>query len=338
MSGLRTSLVSIRRASGLAPTATALTLACAATALCAQDKPADYPLRPIRIVVGIGPGGGLDLMTRLGAQKIAERWNQSVIVDNRPGGGTVIGMDMVAAAPKDGYTLLGASESLMLNGVLGRASYDVRTAFIPIVQICSQSFVLVVTPSLPVKSVRELIDYAKAKSGALSFGSQGLGTAGHLAMEHFKLLTGADMIHVPYKSAGAAIVEVIGNQVQLMFASTVSTTQHIRSGRLRAIAVSALRRAPNLPELPTVAESGIAGFDWGNAYSLLAPAGTPARIVRAINLVVREGVNTPDTVKTLAVEGSEPAVPATPEEFKTKFNADYARLEKLIKTINVRIQ
>jgi tripartite-type tricarboxylate transporter receptor subunit TctC len=304
----------------------------------AQEKPADYPSRPIRVVVGIGPGGGLDLMTRLGAQKIAERWNQSVIVDNRAGGGTVIGMDIAAAAPADGYTLLGASETLMLNGVLGRAAYDVRTAFVPIVQICAQNFALVVTPSLPVKSVRELIDYAKTKSGALAFGSQGLGTAGHLAMEHFKLLTGADMVHVPYKSAGAALVEVIGNQVQLMFASTVTATQHIRSGRLRGIATSGQRRAPNLPDLPTVAESGYAGFDWGNSYNLLAPAGTPTGIVRAINRVVREGVNSPETVKALAADGSEPAPPMTPEEFKNKFNADYARLEKLIKTINVRIQ
>ena len=192
-------------------------------------------------------------MTRLGAQKIAEGWNQSVIVDNRPGGGTVIGMDMVAAAAPDGYTLLGASDTLMLNGVLGRASYDIRKAFIPIVQICSQNFALVVNPTLPVKSVRELVDYARAKSGALVYGSQGLGTTGHLAMEHFKLLAGADIVHVPYKSAGAALVEVIGNQVQLMFASTVTASQHIRSNRLRGIATSGLRRAPNLPDQPTVA-------------------------------------------------------------------------------------
>jgi tripartite-type tricarboxylate transporter receptor subunit TctC len=316
----------------------AVALACGAAVVHAQDKPADYPLRPVRVVVGIGPGGGLDLMTRLGAQKIAERWNQSVIVDNRAGGGTVIGMDIVAAAPNDGYTLLGASETLMLNGVLGRAAYDIRTAFVPIVQICAQNFALVVTPTLPVKSVRELIDYAKVKSGALAYGSQGLGTTGHLAMEHFKLLTGADIVHVPYKSAAAALVEVMSNQVQLMFASTVSSTQHIRSGRLRAIATSGLRRAPNLPELPTVAEGGISGFDWGNSYNLLAPAGTPPRIVRAINAVVRQGVNTPDTIKSLAADGSEPAPPMTPEEFKIKFNADYARLEKLIKSINVRIQ
>jgi tripartite-type tricarboxylate transporter receptor subunit TctC len=317
-----------------------LVIACAIStaAAYAQDRPADYPLRPVRIVVGIGPGGGLDLMTRLGAQKLAERWNQSVIVDNRPGGGTVIGMDIAAAAPADGYTLLGASESLMLNGVLGRASYDIRKTFVPIVQICAQNFALVVTPTLPVKSVRELIDYAKIKSGALAFGSQGLGTAGHLAMEHFKLVTGADMVHVPYKSAAAALVEVIGNQVQLMFASTVTATQHIRSGRLRAIATSGLRRAPNLPELPTVAESGYAGFDWGNSYSLFAPAGTPMRIVHAINAVVRQGVNTPETVKALAADGSEPAPPMTPEEFKIKFNTDYARLDKLIKSINLRIQ
>ena len=311
--------------------------AVAASAL-AQDKPAGYPQRPIRVIVGIGPGGGLDLMTRLGAQKIAEGWNQSVIVDNRPGGGTVIGMDMVSAAAPDGYTLLGASETLLLNGVLGRAAYDIRKAFIPIVQICSQNFALVVNPTLPVKSVRELVDHAKAKSGALVYGSQGLGTTGHLAMEHFKLLSGTDIVHVPYKSAGAALVEVIGNQVQLMFASTVTGSQHIRSGRLRGIATSGLRRAPNLPDLPTVAESGYAGFDWGNSYNLLAPAGTPAPIVRAINAVVRKGVNTPETIKALAAEGSEPAPPMSPDELRNKFNTDYARLEKLIKSINVRIQ
>ena len=321
-----------------AKTLSAIAFACGLTPALAQDKPADYPLRPIRVVVGIGPGGGLDLMTRLGAQKIADGWNQSVIVDNRPGGGTVIGMDMVAAAAADGYTLLGASETLLLNGVLGRARYDVRRAFIPIVQICSQNFALVVNPTLPVKSVRELVDHAKAKAGALAYGSQGLGTTGHLAMEHFKLLAGADIVHVPYKSAGAALVEVMGNQVQLMFASTVSATQHIRSGRLRAIATSGLRRAPNLPDLPTVAESGYAGFDWGNSYNLLAPAGTPPRIVRAINLVVRQGINTPSTINALAADGSEPAPPMTPDEFRTKFDADYARLDKLIKSINVRIQ
>lgn len=315
-----------------------IAVACASVSAAAQDKPADYPLRPIRIITGIGPGGGLDLMTRLGAQKIAEGWNQSVIVDNRPGGGTVIGMDMVATAAPDGYTLLGASDTLMLNGVLGRASYDIRKAFIPIVQICSQNFALVVNPTLPVKSVRELVDYAKAKSGALVYGSQGLGTTGHLAMEHFKLLAGADIVHVPYKSAGAALVEVIGNQVQLMFASTVTASQHIRSNRLRGIATSGLRRAPNLPDLPTVAESGYPGFDWGNSYNLLAPAGTSPRIVRAINAVVRKGVNTAETVKALAAEGSEPAPPMTPEKFRANFNADYARLEKLIKRINVRIQ
>jgi tripartite-type tricarboxylate transporter receptor subunit TctC len=170
------------------------------------------------------------------------------------------------------------------------------------------------------------------------YGSQGLGTTGHLAMEHFKLLAGADIVHVPYKSAGAALVEVMGNQVQLMFASTVSATQHIRSGRLRAIAVSGLRRSPNLPELPTVAESGYAGFDWGNSYNLLAPAGTPGHIVRAINLVVRQGINTPSTINTLAADGSEPAPPMSPAEFRASFNADYARLDKLIKSINVRIQ
>src|SRR5689334_9832929 len=164
-------------------------------AACADD----FPTKPIRIVIGIAAGGGLDAMTRLGAQKLTERWGQSVIVDNRPGGGTVIAMDMVAQAPPDGYTLLGASETLMLNGVLKRARYDVRKAFIPIVRLAAQSYVMVVTPSLPAKSVKDLVAYAKARPGALSYGSQGLGTQGHIGMERFKIAAGVNIVHVPYK-------------------------------------------------------------------------------------------------------------------------------------------
>ena len=310
---------------------------CAVTAAQAQDKPGDYPKRPIRIVIGIAPGGGLDLMTRLAAQKMTERWNQSVIVDNRPGGGTVVGMDMVAQAPADGYTLLGASETLMINGVFKRAPYDVRNAFIPIVQICLQSYAMVVTPSLPVKSVKDLIAYAQSRPGALSYGSQGQGTTGHLGMEHFKSMAGVDMVHVPYKGAAPAMIDVLSGQIQLTFASTISSTQHIKSGKLRVIAVTGARRTLAMPDVPTISESGVPGFEWSNSYSLFAPAGTPQAIVRAINLVVKQGVNTPETAKSLVADGSEPAAPATAEEFKAKFAADYDKTEKLIKAANIQI-
>src|SRR5258706_7577341 len=319
------------------PGAVLVIFACIASAANTQEKPADYPKRPIRIVVGIAPGGGLDMITRVGAQKLSERWNQSAIVDNRPGGGTLVGMDIVAQAPADGYTLLGASETLILNGVLGRAAYDVRKAFTPIVQICSQSYAMVVTPSLPVRTVKELIVYAQAKPGSLSYGSQGLGTTGHLAMEYFKSMTGVDMVHVPYKGSAPAIIDILSAQIHLMFASTISSTQHIKTGKLRIIAVSGARRTQALPDVPTVAEAGVPGFEWSNSYGLVAPAGTPHTIVKLINAVVKQGVNTPETVKYLVADGAEPAAPATPEEFKAKFATDYARYEKLMKTANIRI-
>lgn len=275
-------------------------------------------------------------MTRVGAQKLGERWNQSVIVDNRPGGGTVVAMDLVAQAPPDGYTLLGASETLMLNGVLKRAAYDVRRAFVPIVQMTSQPYVLVVTQSLPVKSVKELIAYAKARPGALSYGSQGLGTQGHIGMERFKSMTGIDMVHVPYKGSAPALVDVLSGQIHLTFASTVTTAPHAKSGRLRGLAVTGPRRTQFYPELPTVTEAGVPGFELTNSYSFFAPAGTPQGIIRAINAVVTQGMSTPETTKVLASEGTEAVAPATPEEFKAKFGRDYLELEKLIRASNIQ--
>ena len=311
--------------------------ACIATAAHAQEKPADYPRKPIRIVIGIAAGGGLDTITRVGAQKLGERWNESVIVDNRPGANGIIGMDIVAQAPADGYTLLGASYTLILNGVLKRVSYDVRKVFTPIVQMTSTMYAMVVTPSLPVRTVKELIVYAQSKPGALSYGSQGLGSTGHLGMEHFKSMAGVDMVHVPYKGAAPALLDILSAQIHLMFASTVSSAQHIKSGKLKAIAVTGARRTPAFPDVPTISESGVPGFEWNNSYNLFAPAGTPQTITRAINLVVKQGINAPETVKYLAADGAEAAAPATPEEFKAKFARDYDAMEKLIKAANIRI-
>ena len=313
---------------------TLLVLTCAAAQ--AQERPGDYPKKPIRIVIGIAPAGGLDLTTRVGAQKLSERWGQSVIVDNRPGGGTVVAMDMVAQAVPDGYTLLGASETLMLNGVLKRATYDVRKAFIPIVQLASQSYVMAVTASLPVKTVKELVAYAKARPGALSYGSQGLGTQGHIGMERFKAMAGVDMVHVPYKGSAPALIDVLSGQIQLTFASTVASSPHIKSGKLKGIAVTGAKRTQAYPEIPTVSESGVPGFELSNSYSYYAPAGTQRAIVRAISAVVSQGMNSPETVKQLAADGSEAAPPATPEQFKAKFEKDYADLEKLIKAANIK--
>ena len=319
------------------PAAACLAFAWLASAACAQEKPGDYPRKPVRIVIGIAAGGGLDAMCRLGAQKLTERWGRPVVVDNRPGGGTVLGMDLVAQAVPDGYTLLGASETLMLNGVLKRAAYDVRNAFIPIVQLTTQPYVLVVNPSLPAGSIRELIALAKGRPGALNYGSQGMGTTGHIGWERFKHMAGVDILHVPYKGAAPAVIDTISGQIQMTFSNTVTSGAHIKSGRLRGLAITSVRRGPVFPDMPTVSESGVPGFELSNSYAYFAPAGTPRGIVREINAIVSPGMNSPETVKLLAADGSEPIPPSTPEEFKARFEKNYAELEKLIRSANIRI-
>jgi len=319
------------------PAVALLALAWIASAACAQEKPGDYPRKPVRIVIGIAAGGGLDTMSRLGAQKLSERWGRTVIVDNRPGGGTVIGMDIVAQAPPDGYTLLGASDTLMLNGVLKRAQYDVRTAFIPIVRLTTQPYILIVNPSVPAKSVKELIALAKSRPGALSYGSQGLGTTGHIGWERFKFMAGVDILHVPYKGAAPAVIDTLSGQIQMTFSNTVTSGAHIRSGKLRGLAITSLRRGELFPDMPTVSEAGVPGFELSNSYGYFAPAGTPQDIVRAINGIVSQGMNAPETVKLLAADGSESLPPATPEEVKARFDREYAELEKLLATANIRI-
>ena len=186
------------------------------------------------------------------------------------------------------------------------------------------------------KSVKELIAYAKARPGALSYGSQGLGTQGHIGMERFKSMAGVDMVHVPYKGSAPALVDVLSGQIQLTFASTVSTVPHARSGRLRGLAVTGPRRTQFYPEMPTIAEAGVPGFELTNSYSFFAPAGTPQGIIRAVNAVVTQGMNSPETMKILAAEGTEAVAPATPEAFKAKFERDYLELEKLIRASNIQ--
>jgi tripartite-type tricarboxylate transporter receptor subunit TctC len=303
----------------------------------AQERPAGYPAKPIRVIVGIAAGGGLDSMTRLGAHKLSERWGQSVIVDNRPGGGTVLGMDLVAQAQPDGYTLLGASDSLMLNGVLKRAPYDVRKAFIPIVQLTTQPYMLVVHPSLPVNSVKALVALARSKPGALTYGSQGMGTNGHIGWERFKLMTGTDIVHVPYKGAAPAVIDTISGQIEMTFTNIVSSGAHVRSGKLRALATTAPRRGQVFPDMPTVSEAGVPGFELANSYAYFAPAGTPMAIVRAINAVLVPAMNAPEMVKHLAADGSEPVAPATPEESRAKFEREYAALEKVVAAAKIKI-
>ena len=308
----------------------------ASSPLAQAQKAGNYPERPIRIIVGNVAGGALDAVTRAAGRKLSDHFGQSVIVDNRPGAGSAISLDLAAQATPDGYTLLSGSDTLILLGVLKRVAYDVRKVFVPVVQMSSQMYVMVVTPSLPVRSVKELIAYAQKKPGALAFGSQGTGSSGHIGMERFRTMAGIDMTHVPYKGAPPALLDIVAGRLDLMFAGTISSAPYIRSGKLRALAVSGTRRANIHPDVPTIAESGLAGFEVVNQYGLFAPAGTPTGIVAALNEVVNRGMNAPDVAKWLAADGSDPPAPATPAEFKIAIGKDYEKVETIISRLNIR--
>jgi tripartite-type tricarboxylate transporter receptor subunit TctC len=302
------------------------------------QRSTEYPTRPVRIIVGIAPGGGLDTMTRVAATRMSERFGQTAVVDNRPGGGTVLGTDLVQQATPDGYTLLCASETLMLNGILKRMRYDVRQAFVPIVRLTIQPYILVANPSVPVASLKEMIAYAKARPGALSYGTPGVGTTIHIGWERLTALAGVDMLHVPYKGGAPAVIDAMSGQIQLVITTTITAGTHLKSGKLRAIAVTGPKRVQVYPDVPTVSESGLPGYELTNSYGFFAPAGTPMPIVMKINTTVIEAMHAPETRKVLAGDGAEAAPAATPEEFKAKFAQDYAVLEKTISAANIKLQ
>ena len=310
-------------------------LALGVNAALAQDKPANYPLRPIRLICPVAPGAGNDTITRAAAQMLNDKWGQTVVVDNRSGGGTVIATELGAQAPPDGYTILSATDTLMLLGAMKRVPFDIRKAFEPIVVMTSQPYVLVVHPALPAKNVKELV--ALSKSKPLSYGSSGVGTMVHVGMERMAQLTSAAFVHVPYKGTAPALVGVMGGEVHMVPASAISATAALRTGKVRALGVMGLTRIPALPDVPTIAEQGLPGFKIVNSYNLFAPAGTPKPIVNAINKVVSEGMHSPQMAQKLAAEGSQPGERLTPDEFKAQLAKEYAEVEKQVKSMKVKL-
>jgi tripartite-type tricarboxylate transporter receptor subunit TctC len=302
----------------------------------AQQKPAHYPTKPIRVLVTIAAGGGPDIVIRMVSHVVNAKLGQPFIVDNRPGGGTVIATDIVAHAPADGYTLLLSTDTLLFVGATKRVAYDVRKAFDPVVQMTAQPYLLVVTPSLPVKTIKELIAHAKARPNVLNYASASVFGMGHLAMERFKSLTGTQIVHVAYKGTAPAFLDLIAGQIHIMVASPVSATQHIVSGKVRALSVCGAKRLAHLPDVPTMNEAGIADFYAGNNYNLVAPAGTPRNIIQILNGVVSAGLNTPEMIKRLAADGSEAAPPASPEAFRAKMLHEYAQVEKQVRELNIK--
>jgi tripartite-type tricarboxylate transporter receptor subunit TctC len=301
----------------------------------AQDAPPGYPARPIRIVVPVVPGGGLDILSRAVGQMLTDRWGQSVIVDNRPGGGTVLATEITAKAAPDGYTFLAGTDTLRVVGVTKRVTFDVRKAFDPVVPMAGQPYILIVNPSLSVKNVKELI--AHSMKQPLSYGSSGVGTVAHIGLEFFTTKTGANFVHVPYKGGGQALVALMGGEIHMYPGLLLSAGTAIKTGKARPLAALSLKRIPAMPDLPTVAEQGFPGFKITNSYGLFAPAGTPRPILNAVNRLVGEFMHSPAIAQKLAAEGSEPAERISVDQYKAFFARDYAEVESQIKQIKVKL-
>src|SRR5690348_7803183 len=308
-------------------------LAIAAIAGLPSGAAADtFPSRPAKLIVPFPPGGPLDTTGREIAQKLGEMWGQSVIVENKPGAGGNIGADFVAKSPPDGYTIvMGALSTHAVNPSLyPKMPYDAKKDFAPITLVAITPNVLVVNPSLPVHSVKELIAYAKAHPGKLSFGSGSIGSAGHLAGELFKVDTGVDMVHVPYKGAAPAMQALLAGDTQLMFDNLASAMSQVKAGKLRALAVTTSQRSKLVPELPTMAEAGVPGFDISTWFGLLAPAGTPPAVIAKWNAGVTKILSDPSMRERLAAQGAE-ATPDSPDAFARFIAAvvvKYARIGK----------
>lgn len=294
-----------------------------------------YPVKTIRNVVGFPPGGGTDIMARSLSEKLSASLSQPVVVDNRPGAASVIGTDLVAKSPPDGYTVLTASSAYAISAaVQKKLPYDPLTALVPVSFIAVTPNMVLVHPSVPAHNVKQLIALARAKPGQLNYGSTGNGGPYHLATEMFKNMTGVDIVHVPYKGASPALTGTISGEVGILFGNIVSATPHIRAGRLRALAVTTTKRSPISPELPTVAESGVPGYDFATWFGVLAPVGTPAPVVSRLNEEIRKALSADDLRRNWLSQGAEPQW-STPEAFGKLIRYDIQRFTKLVRDANI---
>ncbi len=314
---------------------------CATMALLAMgsvmaQENAAFPARPVRMVIHIGPGSSMDIIGRVLGQKLTEAWGQQLIVDNRAGAGGTIGMDVVAKAPPDGHTILFASGSMAIApSFYKKLPFDALRDFAPVTQITSRYNALVVPVSSPLHSVKEVIAMAKAKPGAVSYGSGGgTGSSDHLAGELFGLMAGLQLLHVPYKSGPQAMTDLIGGQLTIYMGGVPVNLPMIKSGKLRPLGVSSLKRIAQLPDVPTIAEAGVPGFEVNIWYGLFAPRGTPQHIVAKMAADVSRIVKTPETRERFAGLGAE-SEGTTPAEFQTYFRADVAKWTKVVRAAKV---
>lgn len=308
-------------------------------ALCAAAQPAaqPYPSKPIRFIVPFAPGGTNDIVARIVGAQLGEAWGQPVVVDNRGGAGGVIGTDLGAKAPPDGYTLLMANVNFATNPVLvKKLPYDTLKDFQPVSLLATSPSVLVVHPSFPASSVKELIAVARSKPGQLNYSSSGAGTTGHIAMELFKQMAKVDMVPVHYKGGGPALIDLLAGRVSPGFATILSVVPHLKAGRLRALAVSTPKRSPALPDTPTVAESGLAGYEFTGWWGVVVPANTPRQVVSKLNAELGRLLAQPEVRGNLVKQGAEPEH-TTPGQFSAFIKSEIAKLGKVVKDANITI-
>lgn len=308
---------------------------CVFSTVCAAQS---YPSKPIRLIVPFAPGGGVDLIGRIIAQKLQEAWGQPVIVDNRGGGGGNIGTDMVAKSPPDGYTLLmGYVGNLAINPFLFRKlPYDPVKDFSPISLAATAPNLLVAHPSVPANTVKDLVTLAKMKPGSLSYASAGNGTVGHMVAELFKSVTGIGIVHIPYKGNGPAVTDLLGGQVQLMFAAPGAVIPFVEVKKLKALAVASNQRLPELSDTPTFAEAGYPGVEASGWYGVLTSTGTPRNIISALNKKIVRIMQLPDVKERLTVHGYK-AVTSSPEEFAQLIKSDLIKWQKVVKASGAKV-
>ncbi len=299
---------------------------------------AQYPVKPVRVIVPYSPGGAVDSFARVLTQQLSEHWNQSVVVENRPGASTMIGAEQVAKSPADGYTLLLTAELTLvtLPHLYEKIPYDPLRDFAPITGLVSATQALVANPSLLVKTMNDVVALAKAKPGELTYGSFGIGSTGHLNMEVFQAMTGTRFNHIPYSGAGPAMNDVVGGHVSLMFAALSIVKGSVDAGKLRMIGVGSDRRSGEFPDVPTISESGVPGFEAKSWFGLVAPAGTPPEIIKKINEDVTKVISDPAFARQyLAAQGLVP-ITGTPEEFAAFIRAETKRWGKVVKDANIQ--
>jgi len=305
----------------------------------AADLGAGYPVRPIRFIAPNLPGGPTDILARLIAQKLSESMGQPIVVENRAGASGIIGTEAAAKSPPDGYTLVTGNNATFGANVslFKKLPYDPVKDFSPIVLVASQPNILVVHPSLPVKSVKELIAFAKARPGQLNYAGTGMGAAANMSAELFKSMTGTNMVGISYKSAAPALVELIAGQTQLMFATSLSVMPHIHANRVRALGVTTAKRTRAMPELPTIAEAGVPGFEASTWHGVFVPAGTPAAIVDRLNAEINRMLQLPDVRERLAALGAE-IIGGTSREFADHIQREIPKWAKVIKETGARAE